>query len=330
MKAKSNSESESDSDSDTPTTPPTTTNRSIKTLFDTHLKSFFVKSKDSTQTKILKLEILTNLATSGNISLILREFQAYILNYQDDLEFMSATIESIGQCASAIKEIAPICLNGLVSLLSNRNESIVAQSIVVIRSQIINKDDTIISMIIRQIVKLMEKISTPQARATIVWIVAEFCSRNEYARKVASDVLRKIAKSFCLENDLVKLQALNLAAKLNLTILAVSEADSGEEEVLPIPEKLNLDRLRMLVNYIFNLAKYDLNYDVRDRGRFLKQILGDLSLAKKVLLVPKAVPNVSQRCTAAVYVSGSNGQDSVVTQVGGVWGQFAVLSERLI
>lgn len=234
------------------------------------------------------MEILTNLSNSGNISLILREFQAYILNYQDDLDFMSATIESIGQCASRIKEIAPICLNGLVSLLSNRNETIVAQSIVVIRSQIINKDESIISMIIKQIVKLMEKISTPQARATIIWIVAEFCSRNSYAQKVAPDVLRIIAKSFINENDLVKLQALNLAAKLHITALGNTECDT-------IAQTTNVERLKLLINYVFNLAKYDLNYDVRDRGRFLRQLLNDTETAKQILLVPKLVPNVCQR-----------------------------------
>lgn len=202
---------------------------------------------------------------------------------------MSATIESIGQCASRIKEIAPICLNGLVSLLSNRNETIVAQSIVVIRSQIINKDESIISMIVRQIVKLMEKISTPQARATIIWIVAEFCSRNSYAQKVAPDVLRLIAKSFINENDLVKLQALNLAAKLHITLLSNSNAESQN---VSFP---NMERLKLLINYVFNLAKYDLNYDVRDRGRFLRQLLNDTEVAKKILLVPKLVPNVSQR-----------------------------------
>lgn len=92
-------DSEDSDDSDTlgkAGVPAPTSVRSIKSLFEPYLKSFFVKSKDSTQTKILKLEILTNLSNSANISLILREFQAYILNLQDDLEFMSATIESIG------------------------------------------------------------------------------------------------------------------------------------------------------------------------------------------------------------------------------------------
>ncbi|XP_027200480.2 uncharacterized protein LOC113794564 [Dermatophagoides pteronyssinus] len=277
--------------------------RTIKSLFEPYLKSFFVKANDSTQIKILKLEILTNLSNTGNyISLVLREFQAYILNYQDDLEFMSATIESIGQCASRIKEIAPVCLNGLVSLLSNRNETIVAQSIVVIRTQIINKDQSIISMIVKQIVRLMGKISQPQARATIVWIVAEFCHRNRHARRLAPNVLLQIAKTFCHEHDLVKLQALNLAAKLSITMINDDDDGDGnfgdnidaDDDKL---EKLDIDRerLRSLITYVFNLAKYDLNYDVRDRGRFLKHLIGNPQLARRILLMPKQQPNVSQR-----------------------------------
>jgi AP-3 complex subunit beta len=130
-------------------------------------------------------------------------------------------------------------------------------------------------MIIKQVTKLMDKITTPQARATILWILAEFCHRNERASKYAPDVLRKIAKTFCNESDIVKLQALNLASKLYIT-----NDDS--------------DRLKLLVNFIFNLAKYDLNYDVRDRGRILRQLLNDITLAKRILLTPKCVPNISK------------------------------------
>lgn len=299
--------------------------RSIKSLFEPYLKSFFVKSKDSTQTKILKLEILTNLSNSANISLILREFQAYIVNLQDDLEFMSATIESIGQCASRIKEIAPVCLNGLLSLLSNRNESIVAQSIVVLRSQIINKDASIITMIVRQTVKLLEKIRAPQARATIVWIVAEFAARNGAARRLAPDVLRRVAKSFASEDDLVKLQALNLAAKLHITTLMEGGAS----------ETKDTDRLKLLISYVFNLAKYDLNYDVRDRGRFLKQLLstGDGALARRILLVPKLVPNVTQRSQAIVSHSSGNAADAssdANAQVKLAFHDFLLILEHLL
>ncbi|XP_074596275.1 uncharacterized protein LOC141851429 [Brevipalpus obovatus] len=291
--------------------------KSLKILFEPFLKSFFIKSRDSTHVKILKLRVLTNLSTPSNIPLILREFQAYIHNYQVDMEFVSATIQAIGKCASRIEKVAPTCLSGLISLLSNRNEAIVAQSIIVIRTQIIEQDkgrsettgdssqneengekdeddledsfesirgSAIVTMIIKQVVRLIDKIETPNARAAILWILAEFCDRNEKSLLASPDVLRIIATSFCTESNLVKLQAMNLASKLYFMSI-VKECSLFDEN-----EK---NRIKILVNYVFNLAKYDVNYDVRDRGRFLKQLLSKcdneegVKLTSRILMSPK-------------------------------------------
>ena len=290
---------------------------SFKPLFEPFLKSFFVKSGDSTQLKILKLKILTNLCGSSNIPLILREFQAYINNYQGDMEFVSAIIKAIGRCASRVKEVAPLCLNSLISLLSSSNETIVAQSIIVVRTQIIKKDerrieqdetkdlekheydkdeevdlnskaDLIVTMIIKQVIRLIDKIKTPNARATILWILAEFCNKNEKCYKVAPEVLRIVVKTFHSESSLVKLQAMNLASKIFLTIATDTKCIFNEQEKA---------KIKLLVNYIFNLAKYDINYDVRDRGRFLKQLIAKcdtkegIEFAMRILMAPKMVPS---------------------------------------
>ena len=45
--------------------------------------------------------------------------QTYVTS--SDKEFAAATIQAIGRCASNISEITDACLNGLVSLLSNRD-----------------------------------------------------------------------------------------------------------------------------------------------------------------------------------------------------------------
>lgn len=52
------------------------------------------------------------------------------------------------------------------------------------------------------------------ARASILWLIGEYC---EHVPKIAPDVLRKMAKSFTAEEDIVKLQVINLAAKLYLS-----------------------------------------------------------------------------------------------------------------
>ena len=78
------------------------------------------------------------------------------------------------------------------------------------------------------------------------------------------------------QEDIVKLQILNLAAKLCIT---------------------NSKQTKLLCQYVFNLAKYDQNYDIRDRTRFMRQLIlpgekgGTLAKhAKKIFLATKPAP----------------------------------------
>ncbi|XP_033749494.1 AP-3 complex subunit beta-2-like [Pecten maximus] len=241
-----------------------------KGMFEPFLKSFYIRSSDPTHIKLHKLEILTNLATETNISTILRELQTYVTS--NDKDFAAATIQAIGRCASNIAEITDTCLNGLVHLMSNRDESVVAESVVVIK-KLLQMQPTEHKDIIIHMAKMVDAITVPMARASILWLIGEY---SERVPKIAPDVLRKMAKSFIEEEDIVKLQILNLSAKLCIT---------------------NAKQTKLLCQYVFNLAKYDQNYDIRDRSRFLRQLIlpgekgGALAkYAKKIFLHTKPAP----------------------------------------
>lgn len=241
-----------------------------KGMFEPYMKSFYVRSTDATHIKTLKLEILTNLANEANISTILREFQTYVKS--QDKAFAAATIQAIGRCATNISEVTDTCLNGLVLLLSNRDETVVAESVVVIK-KLLQTQPTQHSEIIKHMAKLFDNITVPMARASILWLMGEYCER---VPKIAPDVLRKMAKTFTAEEDIVKLQTVNLAAKLYLT---------------------NSKQTKLLTQYILNLGKYDQNYDIRDRTRFIRQLIvpneksGALNkYARRILLAPKPAP----------------------------------------
>uniref|UniRef100_A0A8C6W7Y0 AP-3 complex subunit beta n=1 Tax=Nannospalax galili TaxID=1026970 RepID=A0A8C6W7Y0_NANGA len=241
-----------------------------KGMFEPYLKSFYVRSTDPTMIKTLKLEILTNLANEANISTLLREFQTYVKS--QDKQFAAATIQTIGRCATNITEVTDTCLNGLVCLLSNRDEIVVAESVVVIK-KLLQMQPAQHGEIIKHMAKLLDSITVPVARASILWLIGENCER---VPKIAPDVLRKMAKSFTSEDDLVKLQIVNLGAKLYLT---------------------NSKQTKLLTQYILNLGKYDQNYDIRDRTRFIRQLIvpneksGALSkYAKKIFLAQKPAP----------------------------------------
>ncbi|XP_019495543.1 PREDICTED: AP-3 complex subunit beta-2 [Hipposideros armiger] len=180
-------------------------------MFEPYLKSFYIRSTDPTQIKVLKLEVLTNLANETNIPTVLREFQTYIRSM--DKDFVAATIQAIGRCATNIGRVRDTCLNGLVQLLSNRDELVVAESVVVIK-KLLQMQPAQHGEIIKHLAKLTDNIQVPMARASILWLIGEYC---EHVPKIAPDVLRKMAKSFTAEEDIVKLQVINLAAKLYLT-----------------------------------------------------------------------------------------------------------------
>ncbi|BFY98475.1 hypothetical protein BsWGS_01515 [Bradybaena similaris] len=239
-------------------------------IFEPYLKSFYVRSSDPLHVKLLKLEILTSLATETNISTILREFQTYVTS--SDKEFAAATIQAIGRCASSIAEVTDACLNGLVRLMSNRDEAVVAESVVVIK-KLLQMRPSEHKDIITYMAKMVDKITVPMARASILWLIGEY---SERVPKIAPDVLRKMAKNFVNEEDIVKLQVLNLSVKLCIT---------------------NPKQTKLLCQYVLNLAKYDQNYDIRDRSRFLRQFVlpsdkpcALAKYAKKVFLATKPAP----------------------------------------
>eukprot|EP00088_Acartia_fossae_P039323 TRINITY_DN4092_c0_g1_i1.p1 TRINITY_DN4092_c0_g1~~TRINITY_DN4092_c0_g1_i1.p1 ORF type:complete len:820 (+),score=172.63 TRINITY_DN4092_c0_g1_i1:46-2460(+) len=241
-------------------------------IFQPYLRLFFVRSCDPAHVKILKLEILTNLARPDNISILLREFQSYISG--GEKSSVAATIQAIGRCASCIPEVTATCLTGLVQLLSSPEQTVVAESVLEIKKLLQSQQEEHTD-IISQMVKLIDTIEVPSARAAVLWVVGEYCQRIPL---LAPDVLRKMAKTFCNETDEVKLQVLNLSVKLCLT---------------------NPKQTKLLTQYVLNLAKYDMNYDIRDRARYIRAFLFPApgtdsdriqQLAKKVFLASKPAP----------------------------------------
>uniref|UniRef100_H2Z3B0 AP-3 complex subunit beta n=1 Tax=Ciona savignyi TaxID=51511 RepID=H2Z3B0_CIOSA len=234
-----------------------------KGIFEAFLKSFYVRSTDPTHIRVMKLEVLTNLATESNISIILREFQTYVRS--SDKQFVAHTIQAIARCATNIEEVTDTCLAGLVSLLSNRDEAVVAESIVVIK-KLLQMNPSQHCDIIKHMARLVDNIQVgslpprilrqtivkntllkvPMAKASILWLIGEY---SEFVPKIAPDVLRKATK--------------------------------------------------LLAQYVLQLGKYDQSYDIRDRSRFIRHLIMPSSElangqihkhAKKILLAPKPAP----------------------------------------
>ncbi|KAL4174554.1 hypothetical protein KRP22_006491 [Phytophthora ramorum] len=229
-------------------------------MFRPFLQEFFVRATDPAYARKLKLEILTSVVTNDNVSTILREFQAYVRHV--DKSFVTMTVRALGRVADAMPPVAERCLSGLMRLVRSSNEQVVAESVVVIRQllqqQAIKKDRL---LVVRSLAAMMVtgRVTSPSARASIVWMLGEF-NDDGNGTTCAAESLRLLAKDFSDESTEVRLQLLNLAVKLGLRE----------------PQKRTI---QLLLQYVIELCKFDIDYDVRDRARLVRAALsGDAGI----------------------------------------------------
>ncbi|XP_013174112.1 PREDICTED: AP-3 complex subunit beta-2 isoform X2 [Papilio xuthus] len=223
-----------------------------RSLFEPFLKSFFVRNSDPTHIKLLKLEILTNLATEASAPVVLREYQTYVSS--SDKTFAGATIQAIGRLAVAIHTETETCLNGLLHLLSSKDECsyvvaewVVCEAVVVVKRVVGGGASSARAAVSRAAKLLRSDRLAANARAAAVWLVAEHGAKHPRA----AAVLAHMASNFADQDELVKLQLLSLAVKLSITQ----------------PDTVAMCR------YVLSLARYDASYDVRDRARLLRRFV---------------------------------------------------------
>ncbi|KAJ8558545.1 hypothetical protein K7X08_034074 [Anisodus acutangulus] len=238
--------------------------KAMPTLFISHFEDFFVSSTDPYQVKALKLDILSLIATDSSISPIFNEFQDYIKD--PDRRFAADAVAAIGLCAQRLPNIASTCLEGLLVLTSSEISDMDIASMdeeAVILIQAINSIKTIIKhepschdKVIVHLARKLDSIRVPGARAMIIWMLGEYNSMGHIIPKVLPTVLKYLSWTFSSEALETKLQILNAMVK----VLLHAEGEA-------------LSNFKTLLNYVLELAKCDLNYDIRDRARLLQKLL---------------------------------------------------------
>ncbi|KAK6540428.1 AP-3 complex subunit beta, variant 2 [Orbilia ellipsospora] len=260
-------------------------------IFAPHAAHFLVSALDTPQIWKLKFEALTLVypyADRQVQSLILTELSYYAGSHDKDM--VREAVKAIGRCAQNNPEQAPRCLKLLMQHIQSPDQTLVAESLTVIR-HIIQQHPGRHKKTVVRLAKALDTASNSAARASIIWLVGEFAGVDN-GDNVAADVLRILAKSFVDEAEGAKLQILLLAAKvyahyLNRTQSGMDSAVSEDDEVEdqhPIP---------VLFNYIARLARFDVSYDIRDRARMYMSLLSvpkSSQLATLILLAPKPVP----------------------------------------
>ncbi|KAJ9103367.1 hypothetical protein QFC19_004466 [Naganishia cerealis] len=207
-------------------------------LLSSFYASFLLHSTDSIRMKRTKIRILIALLSADNADMLIREFQEYIRFPETDVS--EDAIKAVGHCARIQSSTRKLALGILIKLLNSAR--------------------------VAKLVRQLPEITNGSARSCVYWLAGQYAEDNRGDTQVengytfeglqpwAPDTLRIGAKQFTREPSLAKLQILTLAAKL-LVICPTARP------------------MHALATYIFNLARYDEDWDVRDRSRFLRGLL---------------------------------------------------------
>ncbi|KAK7734229.1 AP-3 complex subunit beta [Cytospora paraplurivora] len=265
------------------------------TDFVRYASHFLVRATDSGAVWELKLEVLTLIfphAPPHVKSLILNELEHF--SRGSDKLLVREAVRAIGRCAQSDPKTSSRCLRLLLSQITSLDGTLAAESLTVIR-HLIQQDPTAHTSTVVRLAKNLDTATDPQARATIIWLVGDFAGLNG-EDNIAADVLRILLKNFAEEAEIAKRQIVLLAAKVYLHLLnrvaetrKNDEADGDLEKPPPLDE-VEEHPVARLWNYVLHLVRYDTSYDLRDRARLFKALLGVPQLATLMLLAPKPAP----------------------------------------
>ncbi|XP_022956635.1 AP3-complex subunit beta-A-like isoform X1 [Cucurbita moschata] len=238
--------------------------KAMPSLFAPHYEDFFICSSDSYQVKALKLEILSSIATGSFILPILDEFQDYIRN--PNRRFAADTVAAIGLCAGRLPKIAKMCLDRLLSLVKQETSicdngamdgeaAVLIQAIASIKL-IVKEDPASYEKVIIQLIRGLDSVKVPAARAMIIWMVGEYSTLGDIIPRMLVIVAKYLARSFISEALETKLQILNTMVKVLLR--------AKEEDMLTF---------KVILGYMLEVGQCDFNYDIRDRASFIQKLL---------------------------------------------------------
>ncbi|KAJ8878671.1 hypothetical protein PR048_019256 [Dryococelus australis] len=227
-------------------------------IFQSELRSFFIKYNDPIYVKLGKLHVINHLIRAENVLLVLFVLKDYLL--ETDEEFVRVSIRVFGNCAAVVESYS---LPGLWALknLARIGVGYVSQEAIVAIQNILRAHPVRHGRIVAMVCENLPPLTYPEAKASAIWMVGEYAEVVDNAAEILDDFL----EGFLVESPLVQLQLLTSVIKVFLKKPHTSHN---------------------LVTQTLNMCTKEVeNPDLRDRGFFYKRLLSVGSeIAKQVVL----------------------------------------------
>lgn len=255
-------------------------------LFEDSFKTFFLYPHDTKTVGTYKLKVLSALITENNGSQILSECKIYVYS-EYPVTIKSEALKSIGIIGQVNTEWGAKTLKWLLRSLEKKStDKFVLDTMVNVIRVLLHMFPQQNIWAILKLSKILENrdLLHDKARAGVIWLFGEI-ARLDFA--LCPDILRKLVQNFTIEDKHSRLQIVLLAAKLlSYDILAATNNESIYD--------YQSSRLYQIYNGVVYLAKYDDDFDIRDRVRMIDSLFsGDkVPIATLMLQVQKPEPQL--------------------------------------
>jgi len=225
------------------------------------VKVFFCKYNDPIYVKLAKLEIIYRLANDSNYQQVLAELAEYATEV--DVDFVRKAVRSIGRLAIKIPLASDQCITVLLELVATKISYVVQEAIVVIKD-IFRKYPNQYEGIIGSLCQNLDALDTPEAKASMIWIIGQYADRIENSDELLEDFV------FTFLEEPVEVQLALLTATIKLFL----KRPTAGAELVPKILKWATEQVD--------------NPDLRDRGFIYWRLLStNPAAAKQIVMADK-------------------------------------------
>lgn len=177
-------------------------------IFADSFKHFFVRFNDPSSVKMQKLNIITQLATPGNMVEILGELSEYVTDIDADISRFA--IRAIGRISIRIPQSSEESIEHLLAFLDLHIDHVTSETVIVLKD-FLRKYPERFEEIIPSLTRVLRSIEEPEGKIACIWMV------GEYGETIAEApyILEGLIEAFPEEQDsLVKMELLTATTKL--------------------------------------------------------------------------------------------------------------------
>ncbi|SCU79603.1 LADA_0B01860g1_1 [Lachancea dasiensis] len=254
------------------------------TTFSPFLKKFFLFPSDDTDTAVYKLKIIAALVSELNIKQIVSELKYYI-TVDKRSRVVQEALNALAVCGQFSQSLSLHITKWLLDGLENPLSPSAMNSYVSVVRFLIQENP---SQHLGAMIQLAKTLQTRNnlsgnAKAGIIWLFGEFATTNF---SVCPDLLRVFLPRFSYEAKETRLQIVLFAAKiLSCEHDLMINKNKSSEGIHDIAES----RIGQMAQSIFYLAKFDDDFDIRDRARLFHSLFDKerFEIASLLLQAPK-------------------------------------------